>query len=109
MSEFNLLNPVFSNEGLKLKSSDGNGIFVFQLSPYHHLTDSQAANLRAVLYDYQNALGACVVALLQVVEWVDRPIKSGGSFDDLIKVLPDVKEALMLAGIDLDETAVNSL
>ena len=110
MNSFDLLNPKWEEPAkLLIKSGDGNKLHVLDFRQYHRLTRYEVETLDQLLHDYHEALAAATHALYRVATWATKSPIDGGSFDDLVAMLPDVARALEMAGVEIDETAVNQL
>ncbi len=104
---FDLMNPKFEETGrLQIKSGDGNRLYIFDFRQGHPLPRQHVADLDQLLQDYHAALSASVNVIYQVAQWAARPVEDGGTFDNLVMLLPGIERALSMANIDLDETAV---
>lgn len=107
-NQFDLLDLKQLEPGkVQLKSGDGNRIYILDFRQHHRLTPVDIKNLDDLLNCYHEALAASTNALYRIAQWSQKSPEDGGSFDELIDLLPDVKRALSMANIGLDETAVN--
>ena len=107
-NQFDLLDLKQLEPGkIQLRSGDGNRLCIFDYQQHHRLTPVDIKNLDDLLSRYHEALTASTNALYRIAKWSQKPIDDGGSFVELLDLLPDVKRALDMANIDLDETAVN--
>lgn len=110
MKKFDLINPKHVEPGKHIvKSGDGNRLYTVDFRQQHRLTKKEIADLDELLKAYHEALAAVTNALYRVATWATKSPIDGGSFDDLVAMLPDVARALEMAGVTIDETAVNQL
>ena len=108
MNQFDLLDLKQLEPGkVQLKSGDGNRLYIFDYQQHRRLTPVDIKNLDDLLSRYHEALAASTNALYRIAEWSQKSPDDGGSFAELLDLLPDVKRALSFANVDLDETAVN--
>ena len=107
-NQFDLLDLKQLEPGkVQVRSGDGNRIYILDFRQHHRLTPVDIKNLDDLLNRYHEALAASTNALYRIAEWSQKPIDDGGSFAELVDLLPDVKRALNMANIEVDETAVN--
>jgi hypothetical protein len=104
MNNFDLMNPDFQETGrLQIKSGDGNKLHVLDFRQYHRLTRYDVENLDQLLKDYCQALVTTSHILYRIGRWATSSPDEGGSFDELIGMLPDIKRALDIAGVAIGE------
>lgn len=104
---FDLLNPKWEEAArLQIKSGGGNKLHVLDFRQYHRLTRYEVETLDQLLHDYHEALAAATNALYRVAQWAAQPVEDGGNFDELVAMLPSVKRALDMVGIEVDETGI---
>ena len=107
-NQFDLLDLKQLEPGkVQVRSGDGNRIYIFDYQQHHRLTPVDIKNLDDLLNRYHEALAASTNVLYRIAQWSQKSPEDGGSFAELVDLLPDVKRALDMANIDLDETAVN--
>ena len=107
-NQFDLLDLKQLEPGkVQVRSGDGNRIYIFDYQQHRRLTPVDIKNLDDLLSRYHEALAASTNALYRIAEWSQKSPDDGGSFSELLDLLPDVKRALSFANVDLDETAVN--
>lgn len=102
-NQFDLLDLKQLEPGkVQLRSGDGNRIYILNYQQHHRLTPVDIKNLDDLLNRYHEALAASTNALYRIAQWSQKSPEDGGSFGDLLDLLPDVKRALSFANIEVD-------